>query len=367
MSRQKVHMEFNEADKVFLMHRLEFTWAEFVLFLLSCGVATLVLKFFPGAVLIRVVLAVVILLVGFATVYIKPMNRSMIKWCGDAITYSLETKARVWTKTDDYPATQDDLGLQYITDSVCKTDTGAYVALLELQGLHMSTMAFDEREGVSYRFTQFLNTLNFPVQFLVRLRRISFENYLNKLEEKVSDAPNPYIFNYLVSFGDFILEKTAHRNLISRQYYLVVPYVPNPVTLGKTSTKGFFTSLKNLFFPTATPSNVNTELLDADAKKALYERCNLVMRGLTRVGIHSRRLVSNEIREVFYSGNNPRLSERQPWRIDGVLSEAYFPHHVKELEEGEDFFMNRAEFQQLAEEERPAQQTPPKGDDALYV
>ncbi len=363
MARQKIHMEFNEADKIFLLHRLEFSWAEFIIFLLSCGLAAVLLRFLPGNLLIRILLAGGVLILGFVFVYIKPLGRSMLKWVGDILNYSLETKTRVWTKTDDYPATQDDLGILSISDSVAKTDTGAYIALLELQGLHVATMSFDERESLAYRFTQFLNTLTFPIQFLVRLRRISFEGYLGKLEELVSTATNPFILTYLVSFGDFILEKTADRNLISRQYYLVIPYVPAPMSLGKAGPKGAFAAIRNLFFPKAQKDTDTAELLEEDAKTALYERCVLISRSLSRVGVYSRRLVSDEMKEVFYSTNNPQLSERQPWRIDGALAEAYFPHHAKELERGERFFAERIE-NSLPQEDAAAK---PPQDDTLYI
>jgi len=298
--------------------------------------------------LVKILLALLTVVFGVFFVTIKPHGKSLLRWLLYAIQYqTMPSKTAVWTVTDEYPRTQDTLDIQEIRDGVAVLSSGGYAAIIEAQGLHVSTMSFGDQEALFSRFTQFLNTLTVPVQFTVRLRKLSLEQYLDWLEQVVRRSTNPYLVQYCIQLGDHIASKLQSRSLISRRYFLVLRCSPTPLELSRYKL-GFWASLLTVFgfTPKERPSTSGIgsarvkEALFQEAAETLHERCTMVIRGLAKVGVRARRLNTQEIIEVLYSTYNPTLAEVQPFRLEAVIADNLVPHHIGEMTD-ENFYYHR--------------------------
>ena len=91
------------------------------------------------------------------------------------------------------------------------------IAILRITPINYSIKTPDEQESVIYGFQKFLNSLDFPVQFVVTTHGLDIDNYLNYMEHKVS---NTELFE---DFKVFIEERIKDNQMRNRQFYLIIP------------------------------------------------------------------------------------------------------------------------------------------------
>ena len=60
---------------------------------------------------------------------------------------------------------------------------GSFRAVVQCQSINFDLMSAREREGIEFSYQNFINSLYFPVQILVRSRRVDIGPYLDRLGE----------------------------------------------------------------------------------------------------------------------------------------------------------------------------------------
>jgi hypothetical protein len=105
------------------------------------------------------------------------------------------------------------LGINRVKDNVVNDS----VAILQITPLNFSIKTTDEQESIIYGFQKFLNSLDFPVQFVITTHKLDMENYLKYTENKVS---NKELFK---DFSIFLEDKIKENGMRNRQFYLAIP------------------------------------------------------------------------------------------------------------------------------------------------
>jgi conjugal transfer ATP-binding protein TraC len=90
------------------------------------------------------------------------------------------------------------------------------VAIIEMQPLNFMIKTTQEKDTLMISFQKFLNSFDFPVQFVVTTQSLELGTYLDnlKLRTKNSDLYN--------SFSGFITEFVAQNEMRNRKFYLVI-------------------------------------------------------------------------------------------------------------------------------------------------
>jgi len=92
-------------------------------------------------------------------------------------------------------------------------------AILKISAINFSFMAETEQEGVIEGFQSFLNGISFPIQILIRNRPHNLNTYLRKLDESAQGDLQAVARDH----ASFVRQLAAHRALVIREYYLIVP------------------------------------------------------------------------------------------------------------------------------------------------
>ncbi len=215
------------------------------------------------------------------------------------------------SKKDNPASTQNSLLFSEMRENMMIMHDGSFRAVIECESINFDLMSSREREGVEYSYQNFLNSLYFPVQILIRSRRVDIGPYIDRLVTIRRSQDNMMISRLMDDYIEFIDILSQEANIMDKSFYIVVPYFPaGDITEIKKQAKGLFDS----FFGGAKEPSV-TKISQPDYEKAKDEirnRVDSVMSGLFQIGIKSQQLTTQQLSVLFYNSYNPDVSARQP-------------------------------------------------------
>lgn len=214
-------------------------------------------------------------------------------------------------KNPEQISTQNTLLFSEMRENTIIMNDGSFRAVIECQSINFDLMSSREREGIEFSYQNFINSLYFPVQILIRSRRVDIGPYLDRLSEIRRNQDNMLLNVLMDDYMDFIDILAQEANIMDKRFYVVVPYFPGgDVNAMKQQAKGLFSS----FFSgkkNATVTKID-QVTYVKAKDEIKNRVDLVMSGLFQMGVKSQQLNTRQLGELFYRSYNPDVSEREP-------------------------------------------------------
>ena len=207
-------------------------------------------------------------------------------------------------------STQATLLISEMRDNVVIMKDGSFRAVVACKSINFDLMSDVEREGVEYSYQNFLNSLKFTTQILVRSQRVDIGPYIEKLSEIRRNNDNMLLGVLMDDYINFIDILSQEANIMDKSFFIIVPYYSS------ADAEKVIQQTKNLFksFSKSKAQEV-TRIDRATYEKALSElnnRVDSVMAGLFQIGIHSVRLNTKELAELYYNFNNPDTAVREP-------------------------------------------------------
>lgn len=217
-------------------------------------------------------------------------------------------------------SSQNSLQFAEIRDSMVIMKDGTYRAIVACQSINFDLMSSREREGVEYSYQNFLNSLNHPVQILVRSQRVDIGPYIEKLATLRRDEDNMLLSVLMDDYINFIDILAQEANIMDKSFYIVIPFFPEgDLNNLKSQAKGFFGKLMS---KPATVTKIDSQSYEK-AKTEINNRAESVISGLFSIGIHSVRLDTSEISELYYNFYNPDTAIREPLRNYSQVTSIY--------------------------------------------
>lgn len=189
---------------------------------------------------------------------------------------------------------QDFVSVRDIKDNVVIQKNGQMAMILLASSINFALKSYDEQQAILQQFQSFLNTLDFSLQIHMQSRRLNIEPYLSVLSQLESKQDNDLMRIQLREYVAFIRSFTVDVDVMSKNFFVVVPYTPG-VAIGKGL--GILPGKKS----GVTLSDNSFE----EHRTQLEQRVALVTEGLARVGVRSIVLGKDELVELFYHIYNP--------------------------------------------------------------
>ena len=214
------------------------------------------------------------------------------------------------SKKDEPTSTQATLLISELRDNVVIMKDGSFRAVVACKSINFDLMSEVEREGVEYSYQNFLNSLEFTTQILIRSQRVDIGPYIERLSEIRRNNDNMLLGVLMDDYINFIDVLSEEANIMDKSFFIVVPYYSSAeVEKSLQQTKNFFKT-----FSKAKPYEV-TKIDRATYDKALSEitnRIDVIVSGLFQIGINAVRLNTKELAELYYNFNNPDTAVREP-------------------------------------------------------
>ena len=202
-------------------------------------------------------------------------------------------------------ATQEFVPIREVRDGIVILKDGSMRAIVLTSSLNFSLKSDDERNAITAQFQDFLNSLDFPVQINIQSRRLDIRPYIALLEEQYKAQLNDLMKIQTREYIEFINKFTESTNIMTKSFFVVVPY--DPAIVNVSSSSGGLGFLKK---KTSEEASRAKEASFEENRTQLEQRVGVVEQGLVRCGIRVIRLGTEEVVELFYKIFNPGDSEK---------------------------------------------------------
>ena len=202
-------------------------------------------------------------------------------------------------------ATQEFVPIKEVRDGVLVLKDGGLRSILLCSSLNFSLKSGDERSAILMQFQDFLNSLDFSIEIVIQSRKLDIRPYIALLEDREKAQTNNLMKIQVREYIEFIKSFTESTNIMTKSFFIVVPYSPAIISSNAT---GSITSRLGLG---SKKENAETAGKDFDENLSqLEERLSVVEQGLIRSGIRVARLGTEEVIELFYKAFNPGETEK---------------------------------------------------------
>lgn len=218
-------------------------------------------------------------------------------------------------------STQATLLISELRDSMVIMKDGSFRAVVACQSINFDLMSETEREAVEYSYQNFLNSLNFRIQILIRSQRVDIGPYIERLSELRRNNDNMLLGILMDDYINFIDILSQEANIMDKSFFIAIPYyTTSEAEKAVEQTKNFFASFSKNKAPAV--SRINRDTYDK-AVSEINNRVESVISGLFSIGIHSVRLNTKELGQLYYNFNNPDTAVREPLGDFNKLAHLY--------------------------------------------
>lgn len=193
--------------------------------------------------------------------------------------------------------------IQEIRDDVLILKDGSLRQIIKVGSINFELKSQNEQVAILQGFRDFLNALDFSLEIMVMSRKLNINKYLAVVNELIENQQNELMRIQAVDYSKFIRELTQLANIMSKDFFVVVPFYIGPQTKG-----GIMEILKSVFRPAETVKKLTPEGFES-YKSQLNQRTMLVYENLAGLGLGAKTMQKDELTNLYYRFYNPEVVE----------------------------------------------------------
>ena len=201
---------------------------------------------------------------------------------------------------------QEFLPIEEIRDGIVLLKDGTMKIVLMASSLNFALKSAEEQEAIIFQYQNFLNSLDFSVQFFIQSRRLNITPYLDTLREAASAQPNELLKIQTNEYVEFVKNFVSSSNIVAKNFYVVVPFQPPPFQ----TPHGALDALLGSFIKSRPKFTRISDEKFEEYKTQLWQRVDTVSQGLIRSGVRLAPLNTEELVELYYGLFNPGELEK---------------------------------------------------------
>jgi hypothetical protein len=190
------------------------------------------------------------------------------------------------------------IDIEEIREGVVVTRNKDLRAVLMVSSVNFDLKSSDEKEALILSFQRFLNSIkDFSIQLVVHSRPLDLTDYFLFLRERQGAQENELLKIQTSEYLAFVEELLDLSNIMSKYFYVVVPY-----NMTVAEKKGLF---EKMFGRKKESEEEQLRVRFEEARDRLMLRVNQVASLLAEMDVRSILLSDKEVAELFYGLYNP--------------------------------------------------------------
>ncbi len=178
--------------------------------------------------------------------------------------------------------TQDHLEVETIRDDVVVLKNGLISVVIQTSAINFGLLSEEEQDATIYAYAGLLNSLSFPVQIVIKSEKKDISSYLELVVSQEKKLKDETMKTRMSQYRNFIETTIQEQNVLDKKFYIIVSY--QMVTLsGKVEI---------------------TEELLSRAKADLEPKRDHIVKQLTRIGLTTQQLNSQNLMKLFHGYYN---------------------------------------------------------------
>lgn len=194
--------------------------------------------------------------------------------------------------------TQSFVPVKEVRNGVVILKDDGYRGVLMCSSINFALKGEDEQRAIIGGFQSLLNTLDFSIQIVVHSRKTDIRPYLALLETRMQEQTTELMRLQLREYIQFIRNFIDSSDIMTKMFYVVVPYAPGAGGLVKSAAP--------FLGGRPAPKDNGGDSFE-EHRVQLEQRMALVVQGLASSGVRAVPLGTEEIIELLYRSFN--LSE----------------------------------------------------------
>jgi len=195
-------------------------------------------------------------------------------------------------------STQEFIPVVDIIDGIAIYKNGGASQIMKSTSLNFDLLSVREQQQVIASYAGLLNSFSFPVQIVVRSHKKDISIYMNYLDEAKSKIKNQKLIELMESYKNFISEAIQKKNVLSKKFYIVIPFTPFELGITKSMASTILPAKKG-------PLPYPMSYVLRKAKIALFPKREHLIRQAGRLNIQLIPLSKEELIQLFFNVYNP--------------------------------------------------------------
>lgn len=186
-----------------------------------------------------------------------------------------------------HSSTQKFIDIVDFVDNVVVLQGGNACIVIEITASNFALLSQREQDTRIFSYAAFLNSLSFPIQILIRNKRMDISSYLKGLEEIEKTIKIPQLKKHIKLYHSFVHEMVTVNVVLNKSFYVIIHYSPLETGVGgvaQASRKGMS----------------QTEITGQAAKKSLYSKANSILMQLQKFAMSAKILEKDDLIKLFY-------------------------------------------------------------------
>ena len=203
--------------------------------------------------------------------------------------------------------TQEHLPIDDIVDDIVILKDGNCAIVMQISSVNFDLLSEKEQLALVYAYGGILNSLNFPIQVVIRTKTKDISQYINNLKGYEAKQNNPLLKERIRNYQKFVEEMVKKNDVLSKLFYVVVPFSTLELGMGSLVPRGG----KMPF---------DKQYILGKARASLEPKRDHLLRLFSRIGLDIRPSDNKELIELFYGIYNEEVADSQ--KIENLNFEA---------------------------------------------
>lgn len=201
-----------------------------------------------------------------------------------------------------FATTQDHLDILEIRDNLVILKNGVSCAVLQTTAVNFDLLSEIEQDAIIAAFSMLLNSITFPVQVVLRSKKLDISKYIEKVQRMESKITDPLMKHQAEAYRKFVQEVIKQNDVLDKKFYVVIM---SGGSIDAEPNSGAFDWLTRLVGTHNKRVNVNIDKALSMASIQLMPKVEHVIKEFNRIGVRSRQLTTQEIVELYFDIYNP--------------------------------------------------------------
>ena len=120
------------------------------------------------------------------------------------------------------PAAKQLMGIRSIRADAVFLQNHRVLGVLKITPINFGVLSEQDRDTVIYGFLEFLNSLNFPIQIVMRSVNLDLDDYLRHLKRRITQRDDKMALAYYEHFSEYMRSYIKVNRINDRHFYIIV-------------------------------------------------------------------------------------------------------------------------------------------------
>ena len=121
-------------------------------------------------------------------------------------------------------STQRYLPFSEIRENMIMMKDGSSRMVLRVHALNFNLKSTEEQDAILMSYQRFLNSLNFPIQIIIRSLKVDIEAYINRLKNIALKQQNALLQEQTYRYIDFLTNLIDLAQIMKKEFFIIVPF-----------------------------------------------------------------------------------------------------------------------------------------------